>query len=494
LEGAVFAGVTAGLTARINLGDMGLLNGSAFSQRLLGAFGNGSLTLGNILEGAFDGLISSGLSSAIYGTDFGTGFSTALIKTVVNLALADVQTEIGDLGLAEGSLPHMLLHGLAGCAAAEAQGGSCAAGAAGGIAQSLYAGYLSGNKPQPGGYDTAAAYAAALSSWHEGSFKAAQLLGAMAGFFVSEGKADNISLAGTISVSGLKNNYLTHEELREYERKLAACGEDEQCLTRVEAERIADWKARQAEFEETCLTNSADCRALLNQMRGDLILLVQNSDTYGAAATWINTDIRGLLSLEWTMLEILAEQGQLTPSEQARLDEFRLTPWPKLIEAASMAFTIGKPGKQPGKDDGYLPPAGKDYHSNGYRAEFYDATGNPTKWRNPLTNQLEDIPPGMNVHKDHILPRNEVKKLDGYDELSPAEQKLILYNPKNYQPLEGSLNCSKGCTVEGSSRPWETYKGQPVNADYKDWLFEQQIDMADKLTELIREINNARGM
>ena len=70
-----------------------------------------------------------------------------MVRTLVNLTLADVQYEIGELGIVrdangniirtndawEGSLPHAILHGIAGCAAGAALNGGqgCAAGAAG---------------------------------------------------------------------------------------------------------------------------------------------------------------------------------------------------------------------------------------------------------------------------------------------------------------------------------------------------------------------------
>ena len=80
-----------------------------------------------------------------------------------SLALADVQFEIGaltELGLEEGSFEHAFLHGLTGCVAAEAQGASCAAGAAGAVAQSLYAGSLDGDI---GSATTANMYGACLA-------------------------------------------------------------------------------------------------------------------------------------------------------------------------------------------------------------------------------------------------------------------------------------------------------------------------------------------
>lgn len=195
LEGAAFSGISAGLTAGINLDTLGITaetNPDLFNG-LLGEFGNGNLTMAGILEGALDGAISSGLSSAVYGTDFLEGFSSSLVNTVVNLTLADVQFEIGELGLEEGSFQHALLHGLAGCAAAEATGASCAAGAAGGIAQSLYA----GTTDEIGRHLNA-----------EEHTNTAEFIGALAGFLFSSGEAENVNVAALVAESGFENNAL----------------------------------------------------------------------------------------------------------------------------------------------------------------------------------------------------------------------------------------------------------------------------------------------
>ncbi|MDD7912016.1 DUF637 domain-containing protein [Pseudovibrio exalbescens] len=162
-----------------------------------------------MLDSAIDGVITNGLSSAVYGTDFMEGFSASMVKTLVSLTLADIQFEIGELGIIrdangdmiqtneawEGSLPHAILHGLAGCAAGAAQNGGqgCAAGAAGAIAQSLFAGSLSGTQ---------------LSDAQQQKFT--KLVGALSGFLFSGGDGSNVSIAAHIAESGLRNNRLLH--------------------------------------------------------------------------------------------------------------------------------------------------------------------------------------------------------------------------------------------------------------------------------------------
>ncbi|MDR6634242.1 hypothetical protein J2X72_003052 [Phyllobacterium sp. 1468] len=129
----------------------------------------------------------------------------------------------------------------------------------------------------------------------------------------------------------------------------------------------------------------------------------------------------------------------------------------------------------------------------GYRLEFYDNAGKPLRWRNPLTNQVENIPPGMVLHEDHILPKAAFEKIPGFNLLSPAQQKILLEDPRNFRPLDGQMNCSKWCYVEDTDGGWMTYKGQPINADYKIWLGKQQKDMTDYFTEKVEKIRSGGG-
>ena len=262
LKGAAFSGVTAGLTSGINLSTFGITpesNPDLF-QGLLGTFGNNKLSLGNILDGALDGAIRSGLSSAVYGTDFGEGFSQSLIRTVVNLALTDAQFEIGELGFAEGSPPHMLLHGIAGCAAAAASGNSCAAGAAGAVAQSVFAGVLSGTDLKP-----------------ETATKLSRMLGALAGFALSEGKAENVNIAADIAQSAFENNYLKHTDIAELSEEIKQCKAKQGGCTTEEQREIALKYVHRAvgndkELAQSCYTDECVNSFLQNAAKyGDVI-------------------------------------------------------------------------------------------------------------------------------------------------------------------------------------------------------------------------------
>lgn len=116
---------------------------------------------------------------------------------------------IGELGKNdtnwEGSIPHMLLHGGAGCVAMLAMDGNCSSGFFAGASQSILAG-------------------SSLS--YEQKIAMAPLVGAFSGFLGADGKPVSVTFGSEISQSGLANNYLTHEEahvLALAEREVANC-------------------------------------------------------------------------------------------------------------------------------------------------------------------------------------------------------------------------------------------------------------------------------
>ncbi|WP_280177019.1 DUF637 domain-containing protein, partial [Roseibium sediminis] len=200
------------------------------------------------MDGALDGAISSGLSSAVYGTDFLEGFSSSMVNTLVNLTLADVQFEIGELGVTydasgnriknanwEGSLPHALLHGLAGCAAGAVQNGGqgCAAGAAGGLAQSLYAGIAKSSEPKAEDYSNPNDFLSAQAAWRSKGLRMVELYSAVAGYFFSGGEGGNVSLASQVGTSAFRNNYLSHDQFSSMIEAFENCEGDTQCMRDV---------------------------------------------------------------------------------------------------------------------------------------------------------------------------------------------------------------------------------------------------------------------
>jgi len=196
------------------------------------------------LQLAFAPMAQVTIQTTAYGGSFGDAFKGSFINSVVALGLADAQTGIGDVFAregsgGEGSLGHVLLHGLAGCAAAEAQGADCAAGAAGGIAGAIYSGMQ--EAPERGSYASDAAYQAAYNSWHSQTMDQAQLVSLAAGYLFSGGKAENVSVGASVGTAGVANNYLYHAEAQEkaaLKDFLAQCDGDGGCTAqdRLQAE------------------------------------------------------------------------------------------------------------------------------------------------------------------------------------------------------------------------------------------------------------------
>lgn len=155
------------------------------------------------------------------------------------------------------------------------------------------------------------------------------------------------------------------------------------------------------------------------------------------------------------------------------------------IEAALAAAPLGI-GK-------VVAPAGRamarategTYWLNGkvINAAWVNAGGELT-WINPLTNMREVLPAAAKVHVDHVLPKNEIVKMDGFDRLPRSVQKQLLDDPQNLQPMLASANCSKGCRVEAVEDGWVYWNGKPVDAQYKKYLNDSQ----DAFREHVRRI------
>jgi len=281
LETAAFAGVTAGVTAGVNLQnakgdwfDFGVEFGKTAKDSVFGFGPTNGLSFANVLEGTLDAAITSGLSTAVYDTDFSDSFKADFASTILNLAIADVQHGIGDysekLGIKEGSAPHAFLHGLAGCAAAEAQGADCAAGAAGGIAGSVLSGYLERNPPAIDENASAADQEKARIAY-EG--KLGELAGAVAGYLVSGGAAENVSTAGTIGQSAIINNRNLHikeaEQIEKYADDFAKelCASQNICMSTEDAkERLTAETLRGVSDDFDFLPKDEVARTFLNDL------------------------------------------------------------------------------------------------------------------------------------------------------------------------------------------------------------------------------------
>ncbi len=178
-----------------------------------------------------------------------TSISKVGLSSLATLATADFQTLIGDQGLNEGGFAHAGLHGLVGCISAAATGADCAAGALGGVVQSIYAGTLEGKGPAREDYASDEAYAAAYGTWEAKVGQTANLIGGVVGYALSGGSAANVSATASIAKSGILNNYLWHQQaymLEQAKSDLAACEVGGGCSD----EELARHRERIAYFEE----------------------------------------------------------------------------------------------------------------------------------------------------------------------------------------------------------------------------------------------------
>lgn len=68
--------------------------------------------------------------------------------------------------------------------------------------------------------------------------------------------------------------------------------------------------------------------------------------------------------------------------------------------------------------------------------------------------------PGKSLAADHIVPLKKVAKMPGFDKLSPAQQRAVANNPRNFQPMRGGENSSKGAK---EVKNWKKVRGKDID-------------------------------
>jgi filamentous hemagglutinin len=165
-----------------------------------------------IVDRLGDRIISAGVSNVFNGQPFFAGLDNLGRTFLVTQVMAVAQFGIGELGNGqdgkwEGSLGHVLLHSTVGCVAAILQDADCAAGASAAAVASFYSGILSNGTT--------------LSD--EEQRERAQLAGALTGFLLSEGRAENVNVAASVAYSAIMNNRQLHRtEVQWIEENAAA--------------------------------------------------------------------------------------------------------------------------------------------------------------------------------------------------------------------------------------------------------------------------------
>lgn len=212
----------------------------------------GKFTPSAIVDRAGDLVVSKGISNVFQGQDFFQGFDQLAKTFLVTEALAITQFGIGELGAGnanfEGSIGHLLLHGVTGCGASKLVGGDCSAGFAAGVGQSILAG-------------------TELSDQQKA--RLVPIVSGFAGFVFSDGKAINVTFASRIGVSGFQNNYLTHAEAKERRALLL-----KNSRTAADDDRLLELQQidqdREDNLQDCRGSNSARCQGIRQQLRLDL--------------------------------------------------------------------------------------------------------------------------------------------------------------------------------------------------------------------------------
>jgi hypothetical protein len=295
LETAAFSGLAAGLASGINLAtpvdrdgvpldgqlfDFGVTFGDGAKASL---FGYGNLSLANLAEGALDATLTAALRTGVYDENFAAGFKVGVGSNAAGLLMADLHNvisgQVDTLG-GEGAPAHVIAHAVVGCAVAELQGADCGAGAVGGMVSALYAG---------------GAHRAGLpDDQRAAATDNAELIGAVAGYLVSGGKAENVSQAAAISQSAFQNNYLYYAEaVEKAQLELAIangdCEDGTTCL--AENTRLLELNTRSVNRRAALRIVCNDVRSLACQTaRNDLDAAVASYDFIGP----VPADMSGL--------------------------------------------------------------------------------------------------------------------------------------------------------------------------------------------------------
>jgi hypothetical protein len=234
---------------------------------------NSQFTLGSVVNTGIETSITAGLTTVVYGGDYADNFSSSFSTSVLQLATADVQTLIGDqynlkdengnaIGPKEGSIGHVLTHAVVGCAAAEAQGGDCGAGAAAAGISAIIAGQVK---------DSGATYEEA-QEWADEVTLISGIGAALTG-----ADASDVQIAAGVGTSAYNNNYLHHDEAERRQNIIDALGECDGTGTCTATEvndlrdELVELNAldaeRDARFKMACLdTSSAACAVAFSDL------------------------------------------------------------------------------------------------------------------------------------------------------------------------------------------------------------------------------------
>ena len=96
---------------------------------------------------------------------------------------------------------------------------------------------------------------------------------------------------------------------------------------------------------------------------------------------------------------------------------------------------------------------------------------------------------GRRMEPDHIVPVPEITSIDGFSDLTVANQKKIIGYEKNLQALPGPLNSSKSDLTAGEWQDRAIRRhGEHLPPSYITWLADQQRTLRDQLENEINDL------
>ncbi|WP_230969446.1 two-partner secretion domain-containing protein [Nitrogeniibacter aestuarii] len=309
-SGAV-AGVTYGITNAPILEGGATIN--SLGQVSTAVSGNVSETFGfanptdRLIASSARAVVNAGVSSAINGGSF----IDALKSSFINDMSAYAANDIGSAFIGkEGSLGHMLTHGVLGAMSEAARGGDPTAGAIGGITAAALAQPLDD----------------ALGLQGDARNIALTAITMLAGGYAAEALGhDGVAAAG-VAQNATVNNYLSHRQLTEAKDEMKACGSDEDCIVGVFAKWAETSEIQDKEGYLACMSSVEECRAYSLDLNTGVHALQDESlfeldgpaSTYMARLVQMNVMVEATWA-EATMQRYFSQGLDLSPEAAAAL-------------------------------------------------------------------------------------------------------------------------------------------------------------------------------
>lgn len=283
-SGAV-AGITYGITNAPILEGGATIN--SLGQVSTAVSGSGSTVTGyaqwgdRLMGAGARAVVNAGVSSAINGSSF----IDALKSSFINDMSAYASNDIGSAFIGkEGSLGHMLTHGVLGAMSEAARGGDPTAGAIGGITAAALAQPLDD----------------ALGLQGDARKIALTAITMLAGGYAAEALGrDGVAAAG-VAQNATVNNYLSHSESQEKDALTEKCGRNGQTCSSAEFTRLEQLdqldRARDALLAASCMNpTSSACATELARLRDARTSFEGQNASPGSTAqkelSWINDEL-----------------------------------------------------------------------------------------------------------------------------------------------------------------------------------------------------------